>query len=98
MRVYTAAVRLTNMKLSKSFTPVSRVISIVFNFDQIMERLTLMKRTNKKFSVHRAINDKIQPIDMPLIVLSVVLYDTIIHVHLLYSTITLSIKSNQVAV
>ena len=47
---------------------------------------------------HRAINDKIQPIDMPLIVLSVVLYDTIIHVHLLYSTITLSIKSNQVAV
>ena len=47
---------------------------------------------------HPAVNDKIQPIDMPLIVLSVVLYDTIIHVHLLYSTITLSIKSNQVAV
>ena len=49
--VWTAAVRLTNMKLYKSFTPVSRVISIVFNFDQIMERLTLMKRTNKNFSV-----------------------------------------------
>ena len=32
--------------------------------------------------LHSAINDKIQPIDMPLIVYSVVLYDTII----VYST------------
>ena len=33
-------------------------------------------------ALHRAINDKIQPIDMPLIVYSVVLYNTII----VYST------------